>query len=636
MGMLSTAVSAKIYLKYAQYPLSRSETQTLASYLGRANTSAMYLVEFNRALRASTKKALQDQGVFLVKYIPDRSFMVYAPKSSKTELGQIAGVTRVMDFQPAYKMQYDVLKFLTRVNPRSDRRSWRVNIVPSLAQWKGKLFQDITKMKGQVVDPNYKGYYFTAKLNAAQIIQLSKDDKVMWIERNTPIEYDMDNALIQGGSVKLNQTVPEGFYGKGIKGHVMEGIYPEHQDFQANKFRKGPIGIGDTTGSGHGHATYGIVFGDGTGNKAATGLMPFGQGYFTSYNQVIRKPGSRYQLVEKLIRQHGVMFQTASWGNSRTKEYTAVSAEMDHMIYHLDLPVTQSQSNAGDQMSRPQAWAKNVISVGGVFHQDNADPSDDMWNRGGSIGPAADGRIKPDVTAYYDKILTTGRTGYTSFGGTSGATPIVAGHVGLIIEMWARGVFTSNLKYPAQTKYIFANRPKASMVKALLINGAVQYPFEGINHDKTRVHQGWGFPNVLTLFNRRKGMLTVNEEHVLKNGEKKTYQFTVAENAPLLKATMVYTEPEAAPMAAKTLLNNLDLTIKDPDGNIYHGNAFLDIKPFSAPGGKADKLNNVENVFVAKPKAGVWTIEVAGTSIETDAHKGTIEVDADYSLVVSQ
>jgi len=80
-----------------------------------------------------------------------------------------------------------------------------------------------------------------------------------------------------------------------------------------------------------------------------------------------------------------------------------------------------------------------------VYHYDTLDKSDDMWNSGASTGPASDGRIKPTFTFFYDDILTTsssGPTSYTStFGGTSGATPIIAGHVGLFFQMWSEGIF---------------------------------------------------------------------------------------------------------------------------------------------------------------------------------------------------
>ena len=69
----------------------------------------------------------------------------------------------------------------------------------------------------------------------------------------------------------------------------------------------------------------------------------------------------------------------------------------------------------------------------------------DAWNFGASIGPAADGRIKPDVSYWYDDIFTTTNFGYrTDFGGTSGATPEAAGVLGLMIQVWADNVWETD------------------------------------------------------------------------------------------------------------------------------------------------------------------------------------------------
>ena len=51
--------------------------------------------------------------------------------------------------------------------------------------------------------------------------------------------------------------------------------------------------------------------------------------------------------------------------------------------------------------------------------------------------------LKPDLAHFYDSVHTTtstNNTAYTtSFGGTSAATPITAGHFGLFFQMWQIG-----------------------------------------------------------------------------------------------------------------------------------------------------------------------------------------------------
>src|SRR5690606_36408561 len=214
------------------------------------------------------------------------------------------------------------------------------------------------------------------------------------------------------------------------------------------------------------HCTAGIIFGNGSSHPNARGMAPDARPFYTRYGCV--NPGvSRWQVVQELVTNRDVMFTTASWGDARTTQYTSISADADSIVFDHDIPWTQSQSNAGNQMSRPQAWAKNIFSIGGVAHRDNADRKDDSWaGGGGSTGPAADGRIKPDLCAYYDSIWTSdlsGSSGYSSgdsysgFGGTSGATPIVAGHNALAIQMFTDFIFNNSPCVPNGTR--FQNRP---------------------------------------------------------------------------------------------------------------------------------------------------------------------------------
>ena len=116
-------------------------------------------------------------------------------------------------------------------------------------------------------------------------------------------------------------------------------------------------------------------------------------------------------------------------------------------------------------------------SIGGIRHFGTLSTADDSWTSGASIGPAADGRIKPDVNYWYDGIFTTttGNTYTTGFGGTSAATPEVAGVLGLMVQMWSENVWGTN---PTGST-VFERQPHASTIKALLVNNAQQYPFTG-------------------------------------------------------------------------------------------------------------------------------------------------------------
>lgn len=537
---------------------------------------------------------------------------------------------------PRFKRRDNVTMAFVSVLVDATRVADRANVVAK-----------VTALGGQVRVNDPKGILIEGSIAASKIDALSEIPELLWIEEAKDIEEDYDIARQQGGADYLealpdaSPALPE-YTGVGIRGHIMEGIDPTHGDFVANDFRVAPISVDNANSDSHGMQTFGIVFGSGAGNARAKGQLPNGQGYFTHNNAVFSSPnGGRSVLVGKLIADHKVMFQTASWGNGLVTSYNAKSAEMDALILMHDIPITQSQSNAGSTSSRPQAWAKNIISVGALYHFGTATPDDDKWNGSGSIGPAADGSIKPDLSFYFDKtITTTVGGGYSqSFGGTSGATPTVAGHVGLTIEMWTEGVFGNPIipKVAGEdmASFRFKNRPHFTTTKALLINSAKQHVFDGETHDRTRVHQGWGVPNLEQMHKRRVNMLVVNETDVLKNLEKKTYTITVPANAPDLRATLVYADKEATVPATIQRINNLDLKVIAPSGTIYWGNNGLKAGMTSVAGGVHNTLDTVENVFVKSPEMGTWTVEVIADEINADTHAETTDTDADYALVVT-
>jgi hypothetical protein len=328
------------------------------------------------------------------------------------------------------------------------------------------------------------------------------------------------------------------------------------------------------------------------------------------------------------------MFQTASWGYPQGTAYDARSAEMDLIIFDHDIAITQSQSNTGNRNSRPQAWAKNIISVGALSHYDTLSVTDDRWTSA-SIGPATDGRLKPDLCAYYDLIYTTySSTGYGQFGGTSGATPIVAGHVGLTIEMFTEGTF-GYPKAPAWNQR-FAFKPHFTTTKALLINTARQYdPL--VNGGVTREKQGWGWPSVEDLYDLSARMLVVDELDVLKQGERKGFAVFVRPGTPQFRTTLTFNDPPGTPLVYPNRVNDLSLKVTAPDGTtVYHGNVgLLGTSLYSTAGGAPNTIDTVENVFVRNPGAGVWLLDVSAPLVALDSHKETGAVDADFALVSS-
>jgi hypothetical protein len=104
----------------------------------------------------------------------------------------------------------------------------------------------------------------------------------------------------------------------------------------------------------------------------------------------------------------------------------------------------------------------------------------------------------------------------------------------------------------------------------------------------------------------------------------------------LLKVTLVYNDPPGTTSASMHRINDLDLTVTSPSSVVYHGNNGLLAETLSAPGGVADTLNTVENVFVRAPGDGhLGRGPSRPAEVNQDSHVETGTVDVDYALVVS-
>jgi serine protease AprX len=182
---------------------------------------------------------------------------------------------------------------------------------------------------------------------------------------------------------------------------------------------------------------------------------------------------------------------------------------------------------------------------------------------------------------------------------------------------------------------VFDRQPHAATIKALLINNAKQYPFTGTAHDLTRVHQGWGRPNVQIARQRAANSFVVDQKTALGFGQAVTYGVDVAAGETELKVTMVYPDPPGTTSATVHRINDLSLRVTAPDGTVYHGNFGLDAGTVSVSGGAPNTLDTVENVFVASPAAGRWNVEVRAAEVNQDAWLDTNGRDATFALVVT-
>lgn len=292
-----------------------------------------------------------------------------------------------------------------------------------------------------------------------------------------------------------------------------------------------------------------------------------------------------------------------------------------------------------------------------------------------SQGPTGDGRIKPDVVApgvVYS--ATTDRQTLIDLGGgknttsnmddncnvdppgsitmgTSFSSPLTAGAATLVRQYFTDGFWRSG-KSDQQNGF----NPTNALVKAAIINGAA--PLGGViigmqgNFQLSQppsFAQGWGrvnLENVLHFEGDARVTILLNDTPnpapgnpmfaaqpapfpyatgPLSTGGQFSWELPGCAQGSLLKVTLAWSDPPAAPGAAVTLINDLDLEVEAPGGEIYLGNMEYDARGFSQPSaaGATDTRNNVEQVAIEEAQAGSYRVTVSGTAVNGNGEEGT-------------
>ncbi len=633
-GMYSEprATSYELKLRYEQFtPLVDGTKRMIDDKLTSGRDTNLYIVQFHTQPLESYRKQLRAHGVEVYSYLPRHSHIVRMDSAIRNRVEALPCVRWVGQFHPAYRLDESILDDIARGDDDSEMQTYSIQVFQRGMEHQQNVADRIKTLGGSIMNTSPDGFRMTVVMNLNQLMNVVRMDEVHFIDPWGPGEVDMDIVREISGANDIEAL--GGFSGEGVRGEIFDSelllTHPEWLNPPIVHFNGSTIP--------HGTSSYGVLFAQGL-DPNARGLLPDGQGIFCFYeaSTVYGGPFTPLLLNTEATDPDGPyrsVLHTSSVGSPRTTEYTTISAETDDVLFQVDYFSCQSMSNAFLQpQTRPQAWAKNIVAVGGVVHENTVDRADDYAD--GSTGPAADGRVKPDLTHFYDWIYTTSASGgYIEYGGTSGATPCTAGHAGLVFQMWHEEVFPGF----GGGATVFDSRPNSTTVKAMLVNTAYRYDWNsgGPNSNLWRTRQGWGMVNVGELYDYRNKIFIIDESDVLENLESTEYTLTVPPGEPVFRATMVYIDPAGNPSATEHRINDLSLKVTSPTDTVYWGNNGLHDDNWSTSGGVANTIDTVENVFIQNPDPGEWIVEVIASEIIEDSYLDTPELDVDYALIVT-
>ena len=466
-------------------------------------------------------------------------------------------------------------------------------------------------------------------IDASWMPVLAMDGRILSIHSSSVITIHNDNAKQLIGADFLLSNYP---YLNG-SGEILAisdtGIDDDHGDFNGrvraiyNQF--GPDNSHQDRNSGHGTHVTSTLLGDGSGDSFTQGIVPAATFHFyqleADSSGILARWGSLYDMFSHSYQQNA-RIQTNSWGNvNLVGEYSSDSRSADS--YLVDQPSFLVLFSAGDlgangyESITPPGTAKNVLTIGSSTTGSYGSPSAGSVSSTSSMGTTLDGRIKPDLVAPGVMIcsaraneaqFTDGESCSSSTHSDSGNPLYMTLNGSSMSTAVAAGAATMVRQHLRETQSIV--EPRSDLIRALLINGADDLGGPDIPNSM----EGWGQVNVSksispTSFNGDLNVL-YDTSRELKPGHSFVYTIE-SDSTSLFDITLVWNDREGSAVAnqsAPKLVNDLDLIVTSPSGEIYYGNNF--INGVSAIGGSSDDLNNVERFKSILPEVGTWSVEV--------------------------
>ena len=312
----------------------------------------------------------------------------------------------------------------------------------------------------------------------------------------------------------------------------------------------------------------------------------------------------------------GARIHSDSWADDTSgpgpfnSGYSLTARDVDDFAFrHPDFLPFFVAGNAGESGPRSvpsPGNGKNVVCVGST--RNSPDGSDEDLSDFSAIGPAADGRWKPDVvapgvnvSASSDLSIQTDNCTVASGAGTSFSTPTAAGAGALVRDYFEQGFYPGG---QADTTRSFS--PSAALVKAMLIASAV--PLRGTRlgapvASPPSNEQGFGRINLgeaLAFRDSPFRLFVADRAAAFAPGDHRAAIFRVAvlSGARPLRVVLVWTDAPGVPRSyadpTPELVDDLDLSVEGP-GELQRN---------------FDRINNVETITFAGPAPGDYTITV--------------------------
>ncbi|MCP4168040.1 MAG: S8 family serine peptidase [Chloroflexi bacterium] len=604
------------------------DEQTHPTQLDRNEERVHALVQFQKIPSYEQKQALESEGIRLVRYIPDRTWLASFPIQAVDSLATNRAVRWMGEWSYERKVEPALLE--------NRYGSWSYDAKQDLLALIVQFPKDVLLERGRQIVGTHAGSVrqeiksinsLVVWIKSSDLRSLAEEDEIEWIEQVSPAMSPLNDCVRPRVGADDLQDAPYSLDGSGIDLLVYDSgtVATTHQAFT------GRLTIGDTDETGK-HATHvaGTAAGDGAGSPGGrnlrgmapnAGVISYGFEYDDSGIFLYTNPGDIEADWSTAKNTYGADLGTASLGTNTARNgfgcalegnYGATSHLLDAIVRgSLGEPYIMTwaagnergggQCGTGYNTTAPPAGAKNPIQIGATYSDS------DLMTDFSSWGPTDDGRLKPIVSApgcensgEYEINSTLPPNDYPpprhGWCGTSMSAPAVAGIVTLMLQQYRSTYSTSEEFLP-------------STAKALLIH--------------TAADRGNPGPDYQYGYGRVDGVSAVDalvagdfrEEIVYDNEEEHAFTYSFSGSRPELKVSLAWDDAPAALATTVQLVNNLDLTVVGPDETTYRPYVLNAAQPENTATTGTDNLNNQEQVIVANPAPGTWTVKVRASAL---------------------
>lgn len=597
--------------------------------LEEAEAPSRIIMQFADIPSAEVLEQLKKQGIRVLDYIGNNAyFATVEPQGFDTlreaaeepqALPMVRGVAPVLS---EYKQEKTVREHAVG--------EWAVEedgtMLLRVEVWPDAPFETSANTLAQVVEeivetlPDFNA--MIVRVTPDNVDVLTSLNNVRWVEPVPPPFVEFNDDVRRNMRVNQVHAAPYNLRGSGVNIGIWDGgrVDP-HDDFT------GRLTIIDTGANISRHATHvaGTVGGSGARSQTEGGNADQWRGVAWE-GQLLSSDffGNVPNEVIQAIRNNNVHMTTNSWGYAINEfprnncnlygDYDGTTRDFDSVVRgtanRAAIPVVFAAGNERDDRDcgmttvppfnnyavvSPPGTAKNVITVGAINSNDNSMTLFSSW------GPMDDGRLKPEVVAPGCQVTDDGSVtstvpgnGYGTICGTSMATPATSGLVALLLE---------------QYQMTYGTTPLPSTIKAVLVHTAQDLGPAGPDFS-------FGYGRI----DAPAAVDAIRDRHVIEgsitsNGDVVTSQVQVPSNTTEVRITLTWDDVPATAGAARTLVNDLDVVLTDPNGQAHRPFVLNPAAPANPAGSGVDDINVVEQVLVRNPQQGTWRVDVQGTRI---------------------